>query len=389
MLRPRTLTQLAAVLTVAMLVARSGGEDAKPPEIAKPAPNKADEPLAKEASLAKSAEFLDAVSLSWTRERKCGTCHTNYPYLMARPALKDVPSPAHDEVRKFFEERVAHWEDKDSTRIRDLAVSSVCLTGASGGSLFAAGAAFPGRTDDPKARPRWDAEVVATASLLAFNDAQTTGKLHPMTRKALDKMWTVQKPNGGWTWLKCNWPPFEHDDYYGAVLAAVGVSVAPDGYSQGDSAKEGLAKLRAYFAKTPAPDLHHKAWLLWASIKLDGLMSKEEHEKTLKDLLALQREDGGWSLPSLGDWKGNSGRENDKNAPSDGYGTGLVVYILRQAGLPADHERIQKGVKWLKSNQRESGRWFTRSLNTERAHYITNAGTSFAVLALRACETVK
>jgi squalene-hopene/tetraprenyl-beta-curcumene cyclase len=255
--------------------------------------------------------------------------------------------------------------------------------------LFAAGTVFPGRTDDARARPRWDAEVVATASLLAFNDAQTTGKLHPMTRRALDKMWTVQKANGGWTWLKCNWPPFEHDDYYGAVLAAVGVSVAPDGYALGESAREGLAKLRGYFEKTPAPDMHHRAWLLWASLKLDGLMSKDEREWTIKELLALQREDGGWSLPSLGDWKGNSGRENDKNAPSDGYGTGLVVYVLRQAELPVDNPAIQKGVKWLKSNQRESGRWFTRSLNTERAHYITNAGTSFAVLALKACEPAK
>jgi hypothetical protein len=40
----------------------------------------------------------------------------------------------------------------------------------------------------------------------------------------------------------------------------------------------------------------------------------------------------------------------------------------------------------LQSNQRESGRWFTRSLNTDKYHYITNAGTAFAVLVLKACE---
>ena len=47
---------------------------------------------------------------------------------------------------------------------------------------------------------------------------------------------------------------------------------------------------------------------------------------------------------------------------------------------------IQKGVNCLRANQRESGRWFVRSLNTDKFHYITNAGTSFAVLALKACE---
>lgn len=321
----------------------------KPFEVVKPKANTADEPKAKELSLAKTAEFLDNVAVSWTRERKCGTCHTNYPYLMARPSLKEAGTAAHDEVRKFFEDRAAGWE-----------------------------------TD--KGKPRSDTEVVATASVLAFNDAQTTGRLHPITRKALDKMWMLQQKNGAWNWLKCTWPPFEHDDYYGATLAALGVSVAPEEYAEGASAKEGLAKLRDYFKNTPAPDLHHKTWLMWAALKLDGLMTKEEREATVKELLALQRADGGWSLATLGDWKGFDGRANDKDAPSDGYATGLVIYVLRQAGTPADHDKIKRGITWLKSNQRESGRWFTRSLNTDKAHYITNAGTSFAVLALKSCE---
>lgn len=343
---PVTLVVLAVMFGTG---AWTTGADPKPAEIVKQKPNSADEPLAKEFSLARTADFLDSVAVSWTRERKCGTCHTNYPYLMARPLLKESPLAGHDEVRKFFENRVAGW-------------------------------------DTDKGKPRGDTEVVATASLLAFNDAQTTGKLHPMTRKALDRMWTIQQKDGAWNWEKCNWPPFEHDDYYGAALAALGVSLAPEGYAQGDGAKEGLAKLRGYFQKVPAPDLHHKAWLLWAALKLGGLMTKEEREATLKDLLKLQRDDGGWSLASLGDWKGFDGRANDKDAPSDGYATGFVIYVLRQAGTPADQAAVKRGVAWLKSNQRESGRWFTRSLNTNRAHYITNAGTSFAVLALKACE---
>ena len=88
----------------------------------------------------------------------------------------------------------------------------------------------------------------------------------------------------------------------------------------------------------------------------------------------------------MGDWKGYDGRENDKKAPSDGYATGFTIFALRQAGVPVADEGIQKGLAWLKKNQRDSGRWFTRSLNTDKAHYITNAGTSFAVLALKACE---
>jgi hypothetical protein len=115
-------------------------------------------------------------------------------------------------------------------------------------------------------------------------------------------------------------------------------------------------------------------------------MTQAEREQTVKDLLALQRADGGWSLWSLATWEGQRGKVDGKEAPSDGYGTGFVVYLLRQAGIPAKDAAIQHGVAWLKSHQRESGRWFTRSLNTDNYHFITHAGTAYAVLALQACS---
>lgn len=314
--------------------------------------NSPDEPLAKTMSLARAAEFLDQQSRAWTQIRKCGACHTNYPYLTARGQLGGDLTVL-QEVRSFFEKRVANWD-----------------------------------SDKKEDKPRWDAEVVATAATLALQDAFTTGKLHPLTRQALDRMWTLQRKDGGWNWLKCAWPPLEHDDYYGVVYAAVGVGHAPDGYAQTPKAKAGLEKLRAYFnyKTNPPPSLHHKAMLLWASMKLEGLMSEKMRQSTVTELLALQKPDGGWSLPSLGDWVGHAELPNNRNAPSDGYATGFVIYILRQAGTPASSEPIRKGIAWLKNNQRQSGSWFTRSVNTDRYHFITHAGTAYAVMALKACE---
>ena len=342
---------LGAVLAIAM-VARAGSvlaQESKP--AARPAPNSATEPLAPVASMARAAAFLDETSLAWTRQRQCGTCHTNYPYLAARPSLKGPESPAMLEVRRFFETRVAHWDDEDKA-----------------------------------ARPRWDAEVVATAAALALNDAATTGRLHPLTRKALDRTWTLQKPAGGFDWLKCGWPPYEHDDYFGAVVAAIGAGHAPDGYARTPAAQAGVARLRAYFASNPPPDLHHATMLLWASTRLGGLLTAEQRSATMSRLRALQRPDGGWNLPSLGNWKRRDGTPNDPQAPSDGYATGLAVFVLRQAGVPATDPAIRRGVAWLLSNQRASGRWFTRSVNNDRHHYITHAGTAFAVLALQECD---
>jgi squalene-hopene/tetraprenyl-beta-curcumene cyclase len=341
---------LSAVVVVGYgLGAFGAAPPQKPVRFPPLSPNSAREPLAKTFSLAKGAQFLDAAAVNWTQGRKCGTCHTNVPYLMARPALKE-DSAAERAVRKFFQKQVEDWE-----------------SGA-------------------RRRPREAAYSVVAAVALAMHDARTTGKLHPTTRKGLDRIWKLQNKDGAWDWIKCDWPPLEHDDYYGAVLAAVGVGHAPDKYASSEGAKAGLAKLKSYLRKNPAPNLHHKAWLMWASLKVDGLMSAGQRKGLVKELLRLQRGDGGWSLPSLGDWQGYDGRDNDVKAPSDGYGTGFVVFALRQAGLSAKHPAVRRGVGWLKANQRASGRWFTRSLNTDRAHFITHAGTAFALLALKECE---
>jgi squalene-hopene/tetraprenyl-beta-curcumene cyclase len=72
-----------------------------PADIPDPAPTRPDEPVAKAFSAKQAAEYLDGVGVGWTRDRKCITCHTNMPYLMARPAL---PGDAGwKEVRAGFE----------------------------------------------------------------------------------------------------------------------------------------------------------------------------------------------------------------------------------------------------------------------------------------------
>jgi squalene-hopene/tetraprenyl-beta-curcumene cyclase len=347
------LVALAGLLLALRLGTADEAKVEPKPDYPRPAATSAEEPLAPQLRPEKAAAFLDGVAVNWTRDRKCGTCHTNYPYLLSRPLLSETPAAPLKEVRGFFEQRVANWDS--------------------------------GKKSDA---PRWDTEVVATAVTLAIDDART-GKLNPLTRQALDRIWALQKPNGAWDWLKCNWPPFEHDDYYGATYAAVGVGTAPEGYAGTEKAKAGLDKLRQYFKNAPAPDLHHKAMLLWASVHVEGLLTAESRAATIKQLLAAQHDDGGWSLPSLGAWKRRDNTLNDPKAASDGYGTGFVVFVLRQTGMPADNEQIKKGVAWLRTNQRESGRWFTRSLNNDKAHYITNAGTSFAVLALHSCGALQ
>jgi squalene-hopene/tetraprenyl-beta-curcumene cyclase len=312
-----------------------------------PTESKKDEPIAKQFSMDKAVSFLDNAALHWTDKRGCFSCHTNYAYLYARPMIS-AKVPAHDDVRHALEDMVSkRW-----------------VTG----------------------KPRWDAEVVTTAAALAHNDAHTTKKLHPLTRTALDRMWTVQQKDGGIRWLKLNQPPMEFDDHYGVTLAALAVGVAPEDYAKTEQAKKGLDSLRYWLKANPPRNLHHKAMILWVSTYLDGFMTADEQKTTKKELLAKRLPSGGWSTPSLGDWKRADDLEQEPTI-SDGYGTGFTIYVLRRAGVAADDAALVKGIAWLKANQRESGRWFTRSLvNDNNKHYLAHIGSAFAVMAIQACE---
>lgn len=307
--------------------------------------NRADEPLRKTFSLSAAGEFLDHSATKWYETNKCFTCHTNFYYLMARPGIAGK-APAHTEVRKQLEELVEkRW-------------------GESG--------------------PRWDAEVIMAGAILAQHDTATTGKLHETTRKALDRIWSVQRKDGGFTWLKCKWPPMESDDHFGATMALIGVGAAPEDYAKSEKAMKGVEGLKKYLAANPSPTLHHELMTLWAAKYFPELVTTAQRDEMTSKLLALQRPDGGWAVASLGDWKRGDDKPQDKET-SDGYGTGFAIYVMRQNGKPANDPAIAKGIEWLKTHQRESGRWYTRSLFKDSKHYLSHAGTAMAVLALQEC----
>ncbi len=342
---------LRSLMAVTVCLVNAYASDAEPvtlQNVIDPGPNQLDEPVADQFSLERAIHFLDSASLQWQNQRKCFTCHTNFAYLYARPAVADnLPAPRI--VRDFAESLVRdRWPDQG---------------------------------------PRWDAEVVAAAAALAFNDAKVTGSLHPLTRAALDRMWTVQREDGAWDWLKCGWPPMESDDHYGATLAAIAVGVAPDGYQESEPARRGMVKLRDYLRANSPPTLHHQGMLLWATTYHDVLLTRPEKQASIDDLFSLQKEDGGWALATLGDWERADGKAQDTSS-SDGYGTGFVIFVLRQAGVSKMDDRIQKGIRWLLANQRESGRWITRSLNRDNKHFISHAGSAFAIMALAECDSL-
>jgi squalene-hopene/tetraprenyl-beta-curcumene cyclase len=68
--------------------------------------------------------------------------------------------------------------------------------------------------------------------------------------------------------------------------------------------------------------------------------------------------------------------------------TGLAIIALRKAGVPSSDPRIQRGVAWLLTNQRSSGRWWTRSLNRDNWQFISYSSTAYPLLALSLCDAL-
>lgn len=341
-----------------------------------PEPIDAGEPFADAFSLERATRNLDNTALHWQREYQCAACHTLPPYLMSRHLLSNI-APEPPEVRAFFEQVVEQRLEGEPALPKD-GISAI---------------------------------IIETALALAFHDRATTGRLHPTTRTQLDRMWTLQRADGSWEWPFRDVPPIKSDEHYGVTVAALAAGAAPDDYAQADVARQGLAGIRRYLAAHPAYSLHQRAMLVWASNFVYDLASDSDLEQTVADLLAAQRPDGGWSIASLTENPADPDRQTDEGTAartqaghgheflvyvgrektypssldSDGYATGFALYVLRQAGVPADDARLQRGVTWIQSHQRASGRWFTPAQSWSTQHYISNAGNAFVIMALDAC----
>jgi squalene-hopene/tetraprenyl-beta-curcumene cyclase len=318
-----------------------------------PGPNRADEPFRAEFSMRNAIQFVDASALRWKQTRGCVTCHTNGVYLITRADL-GVDAPAYRENRQFARDYLKEY-------------------------------LVDGR--QPSGQRGSVEGLVSTASFLAISDIKTMGNLAPLTRQALDYAWTLQSEEGSWPqWLKCHWGPYEVDDHFGVTLVALAVGMAPADYRDTPTARVGLERLIRYVHRHPPASGHQKAMTLWASQYVSQLATDRQRRQWKDDLFTLQHLDGGWALIDLGDdqWQQEDGKPQDRH--SDGYATALVIYVMRQSGVPAGDPRLQRALDWLKRQQRHSGRWFTRSPRRDRHHFITQAGTNFAIAAIESME---
>jgi hypothetical protein len=87
MKRPQLHPTWAIVVVMAFAPVAESAEPVTLENVKDPGPNKLDEPVAEKFSLDRAVDFLDSASLTRQKQRQCFTCHTNYAYLLARPAI--------------------------------------------------------------------------------------------------------------------------------------------------------------------------------------------------------------------------------------------------------------------------------------------------------------
>ena len=310
------------------------------------------EPMATSYSPKKSIDFIERSVTRWQSSRKCVTCHTNGLHLVAGSQVTPdsrVLSKNRDFARKYL---MAYVTGKTKARRQYGAIQG----------------------------------LVASSSYLAIGEMFSGNTLHPDTAKGLDYVWTRLDESGVWNdWLKCHWGPFEVDDHFGVTLASLAVSMSPQSYKSKPNVVEAYGKMKGFLKRNKVSSLHQKGMLIWISKYDPTLISKEEKKEWIAEIKSLQQKDGGWVLIDFGDenWKREDSRAQSQE--SDGYATAFALYTLRQAQIPSANKIIRQGVNWLKTRQRESGRWFTHSPRRNGKHYISQAGTSMALMALDSC----
>jgi squalene-hopene/tetraprenyl-beta-curcumene cyclase len=330
-----------------------------------------------------AATYLDQRAdwwMGWSQSARdhdtfCVSCHTAVPYALGRPALRaslgeQTPSATEQKLLANVTKRVRLWSEVE-----------------------------PFYSDEKRGAPKTaesrGTESVLNALILVRYDAPSS-KLSDDARLALNNMWAMQlqtgDAKGAWNWLNFHNQPWEADDsqFWGATLGAIAVGFAPADYRSTPEVQAHLKSLGDYFEQTIAgQSLINRIFLLWASAKIPTLLKPDQRKAIIDEVLAKQREDGGWNTASIviSSWK----RRDDTplDAASDGYATGLAAFVLEQSGVSRTKPAMKNALSWLSHNQdKNAGLWLAYSLNKQRdpasdiGRFMIDAATSYSVLAL-------
>ncbi len=322
-------------------------------------------------SVKAAVKYLDDGATCWVREKSCVNCHTTGPYLSERPALiPQLGRPSEEIVADFIE-----FVPKDIKEIKETTTKS-----------------------GYKHKPGAFSAVWRSLGLAEW-DKHLTRKMSEHTERSIRDMFERQSASGAFVSHGEVEIPHITTDFELSLQAARAITAAP-GWLTGlkdENLIAKVAKLKNWLRDAEPKNDWDRVLHLQLAFYLPELVPVEKRGAALQLLSSKQHADGGWStrdFSALDDWhfeisdtvrKLITGLPDAAKPESDAYMTALAVVLMRQSGVPAKDERVQKAVAWLKKEQRVSGRWWMHSLYRGNYYYITYIATCQALKALALC----
>jgi squalene-hopene/tetraprenyl-beta-curcumene cyclase len=191
-------------------------------------------------------------------------------------------------------------------------------------------------------------------------------------RKLLSSVLRDQGEDGSWK-LSYEFRPIGSSPEALTTLALLALSApnAPDMGKEAKAAREkGLKWLRAAHADDE-PQATALRLILWRRLNRPAT----DWEPLVQKLRRAQNSDGGWG--------------QTKEAKSDAYATGQILYALAEAGVKPSDDAVRKAQGFLAKTQRSNGGWpmVSRAIMRDgkppkNLDPITHAGSAWAVMGL-------
>ena len=316
-------------------------------------------------------KYLDDGAHQWVREKSCVACHSTGVYMVERSALTLLLGKPSEEIRADFAKSIPSGVGRPV--LRD-------------------GAKYYGAS----------IQSVWRSSGLAAWDKHVTGKLSEETDRSLRHTLQCFADEGFIMTFTQVEIPYITTDFELTVQAARAIVTAPGWLEavQDENSLRIIEQMKSWLSQhEPISDYEHALKLQLATLMPD-VVSAAQRKASIAMLWRQQLADGGWSTRRMSDlmkWHVKMDSkvvemiqsEPDAAEPgSDPFMTAYAIVLLREAGIPATDQRIQRGITWLKQNQRVSGRWWMKSLFRDTYHYITYISTAQALRALALCGEV-
>jgi hypothetical protein len=299
------------------------------------------------AAVRRTLPLLEQVSGAFVRQTGCASCHHNSLVSLATSAARahgyTVDESPAQPAASFMPPYLESW--------RERALQNIPIAGGPDTvSYLLVGMAADGYVAD------------------AASDAQAIGLAR---RQQADGHWALQTLR----------PPIESNDIEVTSMSMRALQLFAPPSRRGETAKA-VERARVWLENAVPMETEELVFKLlglsWAGARKPVISAAAE------ELLAAQRDDGGWS-------------QSERRA-SDAYATGEAIVALREGGVAATHPAIRRGVAFLLRTQFEDGTWFVESRSVPiqayfesgfpfgRNQWISAAASAWATWALVLAE---